>query len=337
MLNFDPKRYIEIESAAVGLALPLHKVVEQEMSAGTKNLFFLGCGGVAFLMQPAAQLLQRRSTFPTHVAMAAELVCEGNVHLGPGSLVVVPSVSGTTKEAVAGLRYAKSRGARLLTLTGQGGTPLADEADINFTNFVADDTSSEAFYLQSLLLALAVMDVRGEIANYGEMVNEILSLPQLLVGVKESFEDRAAAFAKEIADEQHHIMSSAGGSWFEAWYYGMCILEEMQWIWTRPVHASDFFHGTLELLEEDTGVVLLKGEDECRPLVERVERFATTITEKVRVFDAKEFPLAGVSEQVRALISPVLFAAALERVSAHLEVLRDHPLTTRRYYKKGDF
>jgi len=33
----------------------------------------------------------------------------------------------------------------------------------------------------------------------------------------------------------------------------------------------------------------------------------------------------------------VVLAAAFERLSAHLEVVRDHPLTTRRYYKKGDF
>jgi fructoselysine-6-phosphate deglycase len=41
-----------------------------------------------------------------------------------------------------------------------------------------------------------------------------------------------------------------------------------------------------------------------------------------------------VSERTRALVSPVLLATVLERVSAHLEVLRDHPLTTRRYYKR---
>jgi fructoselysine-6-phosphate deglycase len=43
------------------------------------------------------------------------------------------------------------------------------------------------------------------------------------------------------------------------------------------------------------------------------------------------------SHRVRALISPVLLAAALERVSAHLEVLRDHPLTTRRYYRRVEY
>ncbi len=43
----------------------------------------------------------------------------------------------------------------------------------------------------------------------------------------------------------------------------MCILEEMQWIRTRPVHASDFFHGTLELVEKGVSVILFKGEDEA--------------------------------------------------------------------------
>jgi fructoselysine-6-phosphate deglycase len=37
---------------------------------------------------------------------------------------------------------------------------------------------------------------------------------------------------------------------------------------------------------------------------------------------------------VRALVSPVVIATVLERLSAHLEVLRDHPLTTRRYYRR---
>ena len=42
----------------------------------------------------------------------------------------------------------------------------------------------------------------------------------------------------------------------------------------------------LELLEEDTSVWLIKGEDVVvRPLADRVERFATTVTKKLRVFD----------------------------------------------------
>jgi fructoselysine-6-phosphate deglycase len=108
----------------------------------------------------------------------------------------------------------------------------------------------------------------------------------------------------------------------------------MQWIRTRPGHAADFFHGTLELVEQGVSVVLLKGEDAARPLIERVERFLPAYTDKVVVLDTTAVALPGIAPATRALIAPVLLAALLERVSAHLEVIRDHPLTTRRYYKR---
>lgn len=337
MLNFDEARYVGIQNGAVGLAASIRDALRRELDDGAENIFFAGAGGVNFLTQPAARILQTRSTFPTFVDMAAELVNSGNAHLGPKSIVVFPSVSGTTKEAIAALEFVRAKGARVLTLTAKADTPLAELADINFTNFCADDTSSENFYLQTLLIALAIIDLRGEYDAYDEVIAELERLPELLVEVKREFEPRAATFALEIKDEQNHILTGAGGAWYEAWYYGMCILEEMQWIWTRPVHASDFFHGTLELLESDTSVILVKGEDEQRPLAERVERFAPTVTKKLRVFDTRDFALPGISDRVRALISPIVLAAIFERLSAHLEIVREHPLTTRRYYKKGDY
>lgn len=337
MLNFDEENYLGVQRGAVSLAAPLREAVEKLLGEDAKNIFFMGAGGVNFLMLPAARLLQTRSTFPTFIEMAAEFVNMGSAQLGPGSIVVFPSVSGTTKEAIAAVEFVAARGATVVTLTAKSDAPLGQVADVNFANLCADPNSSENFYLQSLLLALAIMDVRGEIDDYESVVAQLQAMPELLVGVKAQFEPRAEALAEQMNEEQNHILTSAGGAWYEAWYYGMCILEEMQWIWTRPVHASDFFHGTLELLEKDTSVILLKGEDEQRSLTDRVERFALTVTDKLRIIDAKEFTLPGLSPRVRALVSPVVLAAALERLSAHLERVRSHPLTTRRYYKKGDF
>ena len=115
----------------------------------------------------------------------------------------------------------------------------------------------------------------------------------------------------------------------------MCILEEMQWIRTRPVHASDFFHGTLELVEPGVSVIVLKGEDAGRPLVERVEAFAPRIHRHGSPSSTPPTSSCPASRpSTRALLSPALLATVLERVSAHLEVLRDHPLTTRRYYRQ---
>jgi len=337
MLNFDTDRFLRIQSGAIALADALHDEIVGCLRRGARNLFFVGSGGAGILMLPAARLLQTRSTFPVHVEAPAELVAAGSAHLGPQSVVVIPSLSGTTAESVEALEYCKERGATVITLTGHADSPLAERADSSFVNFAEDDTSCESFYLQSLVLALALMQERGEIADYAEVVAELRLLPQALVEVKAAFEERAELFAEQIAHEPYHIITGAGSTWAQAFYYGMCILEEMQWIRMRPVHAADFFHGTLELVDKDVSVITLKGEDESRTLVERVEAFVPRYTDKLSVFDTAEFALPAISERTRALISPVLLATALERVSAHLEIKRDHPLTTRRYYKNVSY
>ena len=144
------------------------------------------------------------------------------------------------------------------------------------------------------------------------------------------------SFASAIASAPYHLIVGAGSSWPEAFYYGMCILEEMQWIRTRPVNAAHFFHGPLELVEPGVSCLLMKGEDGSRSLVERVERFLDEYGATSNVLDTKEIA-TDVADNVRGLISPVLLATVLERVSAHLEVIRDHPLTTRRYYRRVSY
>ncbi|WP_430647471.1 SIS domain-containing protein [Agromyces sp. GXS1127] len=334
MLNFDEARFLDIQAGAVALADRIDAFIGERLAAGATNLFFVGSGGAGILMQPAARLLQTRSTLPTFLEMPAELVEAGSVHLGPGSIVIIPSLSGTTLESIRVLDYAKDRGATVLTLTGHAATALAEGADVNLTTFAADDTSSETFSIQSLLIALSVMRARGEFSTYDQVLAQLRTLPDALLGVKRGFEERAAELARIIAASGYHIITGAGASWPEAFYYGMCILEEMQWIRTRPVHASDFFHGTLELLEPGVSVIALKGEDAGRSLVERVEAFVPRITDTLQVIDTADFELLGFTPEARALLAPALLATALERVSAHLEVLRDHPLTTRRYYRQ---
>jgi fructoselysine-6-phosphate deglycase len=250
--------------------------------------------------------------------------------------VVIPSLSGTTAESLAMLEHAQAVGASVLVLTGHEDSPLAHKADTSLVNFAEDDTSCESFYLQSLLLAVSIMARRGE-ADRAATLAELRQLPDLLVAVKEAFEPDAGTVAEALAADPWHVVTGAGNVWPEAHYYGMCILEEMQWIRTRPVHASDFFHGTLELLEPGVSLLLLKGEGPARALAERVQRFATGITDKVVVLDSATPVLDGISPATRELVSPVVLAAMLERVSAHLEVLRDHPLTTRRYYRRMDY
>ncbi|MFN2539919.1 MAG: SIS domain-containing protein, partial [Mycobacteriales bacterium] len=134
-MNFDEDRFLRIQAGAVAQAEGIHRTIGEHLEAGASNLFFLGSGGAGILMLPAVQLLQDRSTFPVHLRLPAELVELGSVHLGPHSIVVIPSLSGTTKESVEALAYCQDRGAKVMTLTGHADTPLAERADDSFVNF----------------------------------------------------------------------------------------------------------------------------------------------------------------------------------------------------------
>jgi fructoselysine-6-phosphate deglycase len=333
MLNFDEAKFLENQRGAVACAEELHGVIEELLKGGSDNLMFVASGGAAILMWPAASLLTTRSRFPARVEHAAELVVTGSKWLSERTIVVMPSRSGDTPETVEALQYCRNAGATVITLTGTPDSPLAAQADFNFTNPVADDNSSESYYIQSIFVALSVMSARGELDNYGELIEGAARLPEALLQAKRGFEPRARDVATRIAEAPFHMIVGAGGGWAEAMYYGMCILEEMQWILTRPVDAADFFHGPLELLEPGVNCLLLKGEDALRPLTDRVEAFMQAHTDRLTTIDCADIEPLDIPAELRSLMTPALLATVLERVSVHLEDLRDHPLTTRRYYR----
>jgi fructoselysine-6-phosphate deglycase len=334
MLNFDAPRYLSIQQGAVALAPQIDLAISTALANGAQNLFFLGTGGVAYLMEPAMQLLQRNSGLPVFRDYPAELLASNNRNLTARSIVVMPSLSGTTKESVAMLARLQEIGAQVITLIGHADTPLGHGGRPALVNFAADDTSSESFYIQSLLVALAVMKARDEIDDHDAIIAEMQGLPASLLATKQRFEPHADRFARIIAGADYHMFTAAGNMWPTANYYATCILEEMQWIRTRPVHAADFFHGPLELVEKSVSLILMRGEDDAGALADRVADFAPKYTDRFTVLDTAEFVPSGVSPRLRALLAPAFMAAMLERLSAHLEVMRNHPLSTRRYYKR---
>ena len=178
---------------------------------------------------------------------------------------------------------------------------------------------------------------RGEFRGLREDRGGTHGLPTHLLAAKQQFDAEAQRLAETLAGESYHIITGAGSSWPPAWYYSMCVLEEQQWLRTRPIQAADFFHGTFELVEAGVSVVVMKGEDHARPLCDRVEAFARRYTDRLTVLDAAAFEMQGISSETRALISPVILATILERLTVHLAVARNHPLDQRRYYKKVSY
>lgn len=336
MLGFDQDVYRGVVGGAGALRPQIEAIADAVTEAGYDSLYLIGSGGSYAAMWPYEHLVTRRSTLPVHSVIAAELLLTGDPRLGERSVAVFSSLSGTTKETVAALDYCTERGVTTIALTGDADAPIA-AADHVLVNWADDETAGESIDIQLLLLTAALLHRRGEFEEYERLADELGDLTGVLTAVQEQADPIARAFAEKHRDTDYHFLVGAGNLWGFTYNYSMCILEEMQWLRTTRVHGAEFFHGSLELIERDTSVLLFVGEDETRPLMDRVKRFTDTYNDDTTVIDTADYALDGISPEFRGLVGPIVVDAITIRFSKHLEAARGHSLTTRRYYRTVEY
>lgn len=333
MLGFDETAFRTQTASAVALRPQIEELVDQLLAQGIDNVLLVGAGGTYSQMWPYELMARERSTLPVRAAIAAELVVAGDALLGERTAAVFTSVTGTTEDVVRAIEYVKQFGATTISFTGQAGSPIATGVD----HALVSEPKTWPFDMQLLLLIGRLLERRGEFDGYTSLADELVNLPDALVAAAEQAEPKAAAFAEAHKDTDYYFLIGGGPLWSFAYLYSMCILEEMQWLRTTRVHSAEFFHGSLELLEEDTSVIIFQGEDRTRPLTDRAEAFAKRISNDVSVFDTRDYALEGFSPENRALIAPIVLDTVMGRVSKHLERVREHSLDLRRYYRVMDY
>ncbi len=91
------------------------------LAEGVDRLYFMGTGGVQLLTHPAIVLCRAALEVSGQRRISGQVVIDPPAGLDKNSLVVIPSLSGTTKESVKLLAFLKARGVRTLSLTGHKG------------------------------------------------------------------------------------------------------------------------------------------------------------------------------------------------------------------------
>lgn len=337
MFNFDEKRYEKVVTDALALKPQIESAVDTICKEGYSNIFFIGCGGTYAHSLCMKYWLDTLSGIDTYNVIAAEFMAGGHEKFNKDSVCVFSTRSGNTKEIVEAAQYCKEHGARTMVYVSNDNTPVCQYADYKFYSFAEDDNLAEAIYTYMITLIGRFMKNKGEFDLYDQFMQEFGSITPYLVKAKEQYEEKAAKMAREHKDTQYHMVIGSGMLWGEAYDYAMCILEEMQWIKTKSIHAAEFFHGTLELLEKDTSLILLYGEDDTRQLMDRVLNFSKNITNVINVFDTKDIELPFTNDKFRIIVSPMVVYTVLECLSRHLEAERNHPLTVRRYYRQMEY
>ncbi len=337
MLSFNRPRFEKVIADALAMRPDIEKAVDEIVEQGFSNLFFIGVGGTYAHALPIKFWLDSETDIESHVEIAAEFMAIRHRRFSKDSVCIFSTRSGNTKEILQAAEFCRKAGARTVVYVSNPDSPIYEHADYAVQSYAEDDHLGEAIYLFMYMFLARLLHHTGDLDDYGKFMADLEAITPYLIRGKEQYDSVAEAFAKKYKDYSYHMVTGSGMMWGEAYDYAMCILEEMQWIHAKSIHSAEFFHGTLELVEPDTSILVLHSTDETRPLTDRLLRFAEKITEHVTVFDTQDIELPFEAYRWKKLMSPMVVYSLLERLSRHLEHEREHPLTTRRYYRQFEY
>lgn len=331
MVKFDENKQIESVQNALALRGQIESVVDAICEKGFRNLYFLGIGGTWASAMQAEIHMKERSALWLQSLLSSEYNVVGDRCLGEGSVVIFSSVTGTTVEVVESVKKAKAAGATIFGFVDTPNTPLYEMSD-----YVISYTANEQ--LKLFMVADRFMFNHGEFPEYDRYYAELdAHLAAALVETEKLADDFGRAFAEKHHDDVMHYFVGCGNQYGKTYSYAMCYWEEQHWLRSKSIHAGEFFHGTLEVIDRDTPVTLFLGEDAQRPLAERVARFLPSVCANYTLIDSKDYPLTGISPEFRGHLSHLVVHAVTQRIDAHIERINCHPMQIRRYYRQWEY
>lgn len=331
MLKFNEQKQIDSVNGALKLRGQINEIVDRIWQDGFDGIYFVGIGGTYASSMQVVTYMTGNSSLPVFVENAAEFNTNGNRRITEKSIAILSSVTGSTEEMVEAVDRLKAKGVKIFGFIDIPGTPLNPKMD-----YLVEYPLNEQ--LKFFMVAHRLMFLNGEFDEYEayyQNMDEHLALA--LVEVEKSADEFAKKFAEQHKDDYLHYFVGAGNQWGSTYSYAMCYWEEQHWIRTKSIHSAEFFHGMLEIVDRDTNVTVFVGEDEQRPLSERVAKFLPRICARYTIIDTKDYELKGIKPEYRGTISHLVSHAVTNRIDVHMEQQNCHPMEIRRYYRRLEY
>lgn len=300
-----------------------------------RRVYLAACGGSLATLYPFQYILARETATVTAACVnAAEFYRDPPKDLGPDTLVILNSQSGTTPETVDAARLAHERGALCAAYTTAPGSAM--EQAVDFPIYYYDNPADPYPLLLSIFpevyqTVFALADVWEGACRLPMMETAMENLETVCRRETASFLPEARQFALDHRQEPIIYTVSAGLDRCIAYILTNCSFMESVWRHSSPLHAGELFHGACEAIGRDTPVVAFLGLGPWRPVEERAVRFLQRITDKLTVLDAAALDLTEIPEPLRAYVSPLVLHALASDYCLKLSQRLGHPMDSRRY------
>lgn len=273
-----PRQPQVLQAAASAFRGPIAELQSRLSSRDVDDWVVTGCGDGLFAGACAEVWFARLAGQRLRAVPAMQLSRECYPSLGPGSVVIAVSHSGTTARVLEAARAAQSRGSYVVALTASPDSALAAVADLWIDNTVRDEQSNcrtasfQAVTLFFRMLAEAVAGVGRDTTTP--------PLDRLAAYVAEAREQTGELNEAELAGE--HWIFTGSGLGLAVAEYGKAKVYEAATLAAHCVELEQFIHCEIFTVRGDTTIVLVaphgRGSSRARELAGGLRTLgATTI------------------------------------------------------------
>jgi glutamine---fructose-6-phosphate transaminase (isomerizing) len=250
---------------AIMAALKQDKIALNQAAAlisESRSLVFTACGSSRYAALIGRYLFSKIAHRLSDVIMASEFGYFGDA-VDADTLVIAVSQSGETADVIEGVKEAKARGAKVLSVINTMGSTLARMSDrVLYLNCgpeigVAATKSFLCqlviFYLISAAMAGRLEEVEAELASIASLIEDKLLLNNSCV----------PDIALKLQEKDKFYYISRGINYAVAGE-GALKLKELAYVHAEGMPAGELKHGTLALVEEGTPVIAIAPCDGTR-------------------------------------------------------------------------
>ena len=310
-----------------------------------EKIVIIACGTAYHAGLVGKYAIEKWGQIPVDVELASEYRYR-EPSLNKKTLVIPISQSGETMDTLMALRYAKSKGATILSVCNTNGSTIGRESDAVLYTHAGPEiavASTKAFATQLIAMYLIGLEIARQLESLSKkeiskITDQLSQLPAKVEQVLETVEPLRELTRKFKGAESVLFLGRHVG--YPTALEGALKLKELAYMHAEGFAGGELKHGPIALIDKGTPVVAIMPSEGSI----LAEKMASNIQEvKARgaiVIAISEFEFAGADHliripQVDQLLQPVLSVVPLQVIAYEMAVARGNDVDQPRNLAKS--
>jgi glucosamine--fructose-6-phosphate aminotransferase (isomerizing) len=310
-----------------------------------EKIVIIACGTAYHAGLVGKYAIEKWGQIPVDVELASEYRYR-EPSLNKKTLVIPISQSGETMDTLMALRYAKSKGATILSVCNTNGSTIGRESDAVLYTHAGPEiavASTKAFATQLIAMYLIGLEIARQLESLSKkeiskITDQLSQLPAKVEQVLETVEPLRELTRKFKGAESVLFLGRHVG--YPTALEGALKLKELAYMHAEGFAGGELKHGPIALIDKGTPVVAIMPSEGSI----LAEKMASNIQEvKARgavVIAISEFEFAGADHliripQVDQFLQPVLSVVPLQVIAYEMAVARGNDVDQPRNLAKS--